>query len=70
MLAAIQVDVVKAQIERDQALLKQKEELYRKKAIPLIELEIARLKDLLEPQAAGRGREEPGDGRRPVRGDA
>jgi hypothetical protein len=46
MLAAIQVDVVKAQIERDRALLKQKEELYRKKAIPLIELEIARLKDL------------------------
>jgi hypothetical protein len=46
MLAAIQIDVVKAQIERDQALLKQKEVLYGKKAIPLIELEIARLKDL------------------------
>jgi hypothetical protein len=46
MLAGIQVDVVKAQIVRDQALLKQKEELYRKKAVPLIELEIARLKDL------------------------
>lgn len=46
MLAAIQIDVVKAQMARDQALLKQKEELYRKKAIPLVELEIARLKDL------------------------
>jgi hypothetical protein len=45
MLAAIQRDVVKAQIERDQALLKQKQELYRKKAIPLIELEIAELRD-------------------------
>lgn len=45
MLAAIQIDVVKAQIERDRALLKQKEDLHRKKAIPLIELEIARLKD-------------------------
>ncbi|MBX9758272.1 MAG: hypothetical protein K2Y29_05805 [Beijerinckiaceae bacterium] len=46
MLAAIQIDVVKAEIERDQALLAQKEELYRKKAIPLVELEIARLKDV------------------------
>ena len=45
MLAAIQVDVVKAEIERDRALLRRKEELYRKKAIPLIEVEIARLKD-------------------------
>lgn len=46
MLAAIQIDVVKAEIARDQALLAQKEELYRKKAIPLVELEIARLKDV------------------------
>jgi hypothetical protein len=46
MLAAIQVDVVKAEIERDEALLKQKEDLYRKKAIPQIELEVARLKDV------------------------
>lgn len=46
MLAAIQIDVVKAQIARDQALLKQKEELHRTKAIPFVELEIARLKDL------------------------
>ncbi|MFN3671002.1 MAG: hypothetical protein ACK4VM_03730 [Bosea sp. (in: a-proteobacteria)] len=46
MLAAIQIDMVKAQIARDQALLKQKEELHRRKAIPLVEIEIARLKDL------------------------
>ena len=45
-LTTIQVDVVKAQIARDQALLKQKEELYERKVIPLVELEIARLKDL------------------------
>lgn len=46
MLAAIQIDVVKAQIARDQALLTQKEELHRKKAVPLVELQIALLKDL------------------------
>ena len=46
LLASIQIDVVKAQIERDQALLKQKEELFARKAIPRIEVEIARLKDL------------------------
>lgn len=46
MLAAIQINVVKAEIKRDQALLAQKEELYRKKAIPLLEVEIARLKDV------------------------
>jgi hypothetical protein len=46
MVAAIQIDVVKAQIARDQALLTQKEELYRKKVIPFIELDIARLKNL------------------------
>lgn len=46
MLAGIQIEVVKAEIERDAALLQQKEDLYRKKAIPLIELEIARLKDI------------------------
>ncbi len=46
MLAAIQINVVKAEIARDEALLAQKEQLYRKKAIPLVELEIARLKDV------------------------
>ncbi len=46
MIARIQVDTVKAQLERDQEVLKQKEELLRKRAIPPIELEIARLKDI------------------------
>ncbi len=45
MLASIQVDAVKADLERDQKLLEQKEALLRKKAIPQIELEIAKLKD-------------------------
>ncbi len=45
MMARIQVDTVKAQLERDQQLLKQKEELFRRRAIPPIEVEIARLKD-------------------------
>lgn len=45
MLAQIQIDAVKAELERDQKLLKQKEELFRKRAIPPIELEIAQLKD-------------------------
>jgi hypothetical protein len=46
MMASIQVDAVKAELERDQALLKQKETLFRRKAIPQIELEIAKLKDI------------------------
>lgn len=45
MLAKIQIDRDRAQFERDATLLKQKEELYRRKAIPLVELEIAQLKD-------------------------
>jgi hypothetical protein len=45
MLAKIQIDAVKAELERDEKLLKQKEELFRKNAIPPIELEIAQLKD-------------------------
>src|SRR4051794_19737943 len=45
MLAKIQIDRDQAQFERDSKLLKQKEELYRRKRIPEIELEIARLKD-------------------------
>ena len=45
MLAAIQIDTVKAELERDEKLLKQKQELFRKNAIPPIELEIAQLKD-------------------------
>jgi hypothetical protein len=45
MMASIQVDAVKADLERDQELLKQKEALVQKKAAPPIELEIAKLKD-------------------------
>ena len=45
MLAEIQIDTIKAELERDEALLRQKEELFRRKAIPPIELEIAQLKD-------------------------
>lgn len=46
MMASIQVNAVKAELERDEKLLRQKEELFRKKAIPPIELEIAQLKDI------------------------
>jgi hypothetical protein len=45
MMAKIQLERDRAEFERDSKLLLQKEELYRRKAIPLIELEIARLKD-------------------------
>lgn len=44
MLASIEIDVIKAQIERDQQLLDQKQKLYAKRSVPLIELEIAQLK--------------------------
>lgn len=46
MMASIQIDVVKSQLERDQELLKRKEALFKRKAIPAIELEIAQLKDV------------------------
>ncbi|MCU0953445.1 MAG: hypothetical protein MUC37_02270 [Hyphomicrobium sp.] len=45
MMARIHVDTVKAELERDQKILEQKEELLRKRAIPPIELEVAQLKD-------------------------
>lgn len=45
MLARVQVDRDQAQFERDSALLKQKEQLYRSRRIPAVEIEIARLKD-------------------------
>lgn len=45
MMARIQLDTVRAQLARDAAILAQNEELYEKDAIPLIELEIAQLKD-------------------------
>ena len=46
MMASIQVDSVKAELERDEKILQQKEELFRRKAIAPIELEIAKLKDI------------------------
>ena len=46
MMAKIQLDRDRAQFERDAQLLKQKEELHRRKSVPLIELEIAQLKDV------------------------
>lgn len=45
MMARIQVDTVKAQLARDEALLRQNEELYSRNAIPLIEFQISQLKD-------------------------
>jgi hypothetical protein len=45
MMARIQLDTVRADLERDAALLARNEELYGRNAIPLIDLEIARLKD-------------------------
>ncbi len=41
----IQFDTDRAELERDCIVLSQKEELFRKKRIPLVEGEIARLKD-------------------------
>ena len=45
MLAGIQLDTVRAELERDAAILERNLQLYEKNAIPRIELEIARLKD-------------------------
>lgn len=45
MMARIQLDTVRAQLERDRKILEQNEDLYEKNAIPLIELEISQLKD-------------------------
>ncbi|MFO1135466.1 MAG: hypothetical protein U1E30_09810 [Rhodoblastus sp.] len=45
MMARIQVDTVKAELERDRALLDQNEKLFQRKAIPLIQLELSKLKD-------------------------
>lgn len=46
MMARIHLETVKAQLERDQQLLSQKDELRRKRTIPPIELEVAQLKDI------------------------
>ena len=45
MMARIQVDTVKAQLARDEVLLRQNEELHSRDAVPLIEFQIAQLKD-------------------------
>ena len=45
MLAGIQLDTVKAELKRDQAILAQKQALHGRNAIPLIELEVSQLKD-------------------------
>ena len=45
MMARIQLDTVKAQLARDEALLRQSEELHSRNAIPLIEFQISQLKD-------------------------
>jgi len=45
MMARLQLEADKAELGRDEILLKQKEALYEKRQTPLIELEIAQLKD-------------------------
>lgn len=45
MMARIHLDTVKAERDRDAALLERNEELYQKNSIPLIELKISLLKD-------------------------
>jgi hypothetical protein len=45
MMARIQLDRVKAELDRDKAILEEKTKLYAKNVVPLIELEIAQLKD-------------------------
>lgn len=44
MMAQIQVDTIKAELERDRYILKQNEDLFRKNAVSRTELEIAQLK--------------------------
>jgi len=46
MMARIDLDKVKAELERDQADLDNKKRLYGNKVIPLIDFEIAQLKDV------------------------
>jgi hypothetical protein len=45
MMARIQLETDRAELERDRIVLSQKEELFRTNRIPLVEVEIARLKD-------------------------
>lgn len=46
MMARIQLETDRAELARDEKILVQKEELWRRQAIPQIDLEIARLKDI------------------------
>jgi len=45
LLAGIHLDTVKAELDRDRAILEQNQNLYDRNAIPLIELEVSQLKD-------------------------
>lgn len=45
MMARINVDTVKANLARDEALLRQNEGLYERNAIPLIDLQVSQMKD-------------------------
>jgi hypothetical protein len=45
MIARIQIETVQAEIARDAALLARSEDLYRSNSVPLIDLQIAQLKD-------------------------
>jgi hypothetical protein len=45
MMARIQVDTIKAELARDEALLRRNEELHARNAIALIDLQISQLKD-------------------------
>jgi hypothetical protein len=45
MIARIQVDTIKAELARDEAILRRNEELHARNAIALIDLQISQLKD-------------------------
>lgn len=45
MIARIELDKVKAELERDRAILENTQKLYGKNVVPLIDLEVAQLKD-------------------------
>jgi uncharacterized protein with von Willebrand factor type A (vWA) domain len=45
MMARIQLDTIKAELARDEAILRQNEELHARNAVPLIDLRVSQLKD-------------------------
>lgn len=45
MMARIQLDTVRAELERDAAILEENRKLYARNVIPLIDLEVSQLKD-------------------------